>query len=540
MDKSERRWVWIFAGVVMLVTTIPYLAGFSSEGTDWSFSGFVFGVEDGNSYIAKMLSGSIGAWSFRTPYTIEHQRGVLAFLPYIILGKFAQGAAIHEQLIALFHLYRILAGLLEVFATYQFIAYFIMRVHWRRMGLILATLGGGLGWLLVLLGKTDWLGTLPLDFYSPETFGFLGLYGLPHLALARSALLWGLLAFMSALRNPDSLLRKSCIKIGLLWILVILAQPLTGLIMGGILGLYWLGLVFLQFGLRYRYQNTDKSMIKRGLFLLVGSGLLPAPFLLYNFFAFTTDPFLKQWTAQNLILSPHPLHYVVAYGTACPFAIWGGLRMFRKKPETAILPISWVLALPLLAYAPVNLQRRLPEGIWVALVALAVYAFDNCEQSSGKIGRGWAWILIVPSMFSSMILLSGGWMTAKSQSVPVFLPGDETDAFDFIAAQAKPGEVVLSSFQTGNALPAWADVRVVVGHGPESVGLAELNPLVQMIYDSSTSDSERLRLLDLWDVEFLFRGPQEAALGDWDPNQAGYLIREFQAGVYEVFRVLGR
>ena len=131
-------------------------------------------------------------------------------------------------------------------------------------------------------------------------------------------------------------------------------------------------------------------------------------------------------------------------------------------------------------------------------------------------------------------------MTAKSQRIPVFLPRDETDAFDYIAAHTKPGEVVLSSFQTGNALPAWAGVRVVIGHGPESAGLTELIPLVQEVYDPSIPDSERLRLFDLWDVVYLFQGPQEAAMGDWDPNQAGYLLREFQTGAYEVFRVLGR
>jgi len=112
VTHAERRWVMIFATIVMLITTIPYLVGYASQGQEWRFTGFIFGVEDGNSYIAKMLLGSSGSWMFRTPYTASYQRGVIAFLPYILLGKLAQGSGVHEQLVALYHLFRIGAGFL--------------------------------------------------------------------------------------------------------------------------------------------------------------------------------------------------------------------------------------------------------------------------------------------------------------------------------------------------------------------------------------------------------------------------------------------
>jgi hypothetical protein len=57
VKAQERRWVLGFAVVVLLITTLPYLLGFWLQGKEWVFTGFVFGVEDGNSYIAKMLSG---------------------------------------------------------------------------------------------------------------------------------------------------------------------------------------------------------------------------------------------------------------------------------------------------------------------------------------------------------------------------------------------------------------------------------------------------------------------------------------------------
>ena len=195
MTNAERRWVFYFAVLVLLLTLLPYLIGFAVQGPDYRFTGFLIGVEDGNSYIAKMLAGSDGAWLFRTPYTPSPQQGVVMFLPYLLLGKLASSPGLHLQLVALYHLFRLAAGFLMIQASYDFLAFFVQDIRLRRFGLALVILGGGLGWILVLIGKDWWLGSLPLDFYSPETFGFLGLFGVPHLALARALLLWALLAY---------------------------------------------------------------------------------------------------------------------------------------------------------------------------------------------------------------------------------------------------------------------------------------------------------------------------------------------------------
>jgi hypothetical protein len=343
---GERRWVWVYAILVMLVTTIPYLVGFARQSDTWRFTGFVFGVEDGNSYIAKMLSGAAGSWLFRTPYTTQPQHGVLAFLPYLLLGKLASPPAMHEQLVALFHLFRFLAGILEILATYQFLAFFINRTDLRRAGLVLATLGGGLGWLLVLIGNGSLFGSLPLDFYSPETFGFLAIYGLPHLALARAGLLWGLLAYLHAMQRPAHPTLSDFVRLNLFWSLVALAQPLTGVIMGFVIGLHWISLAVHLAWQKIRTGSDEKSRLVRSTGLLVAGGILPVPFLIYNALVFNLDPFLKSWTEQNIITSPHPLHYLLAYGLAIPLAILGARRLLSERPWDGWLVVAWALATP--------------------------------------------------------------------------------------------------------------------------------------------------------------------------------------------------
>ena len=221
-EKSWKNWT---ALIIIIISTIPYLLGFLLQGENWRFTGFFFGVEDGNSYIAKMLSGANGAWLFETPYTAYPQSGVLAFLPYILLGKLSSPPGQHEQLVALYQLFRWGSILLLVSAVYDFCSVFIREKKNLHLSTLIALLGGGLGFL-VLLG-VQWGGYqgLPLELYSPESFGLLSIFGLPHLAAARAFLLWGLTIYLKW--TSDKSVWRTALKIGGMGLLTGLMQPMT-------------------------------------------------------------------------------------------------------------------------------------------------------------------------------------------------------------------------------------------------------------------------------------------------------------------------
>jgi len=210
------------------------------------------------------------------------------------------------------------------------------------------------------------------------------------------------------------------------------------------------------------------------------------------------------------------------------------------RPWEGWLLAGWALATPFLAYAPFNLQRRLPEGVWVALVILGMKAFEPEMDRESTRTRWGALVLLIACLPSTLFLLIGGVFTAVKPGLPVFRPVDEISAFEFIASHARVGDVVLSSYTTGNALPAWAAVRVAIGHGPESIGLAELQPQVTHFYQSTGDDLERQHLIEALDVRYVFRGPLETALSDWQPDQAQYLHLLYQSGEYEVLQVDGK
>lgn len=515
----------MYSIVVLTLTSLPYLIGFFEETPEWRFSGFVFNVEDGNSYIAKMLRGVNGDWLFRSPYSSRKQSGVLAFFPYIVLGKMASGVEMHTQLVALYQLFRWLAGLFVLYSTYTFLALFVESIWMRRLGLVFATLGGGLGWLPVVLGYPRWLDSIPLEYYSPETFGFLSIYGIPHLAMARGLLLSALRAFLI----DDSNKYRGLI-IGLTAVLAGLFQPLSVAILGSLITLYLL-VTFVW--LRIQIISTPEVGINwSGQFKVsLVACLVVLPFVAYNLIAFR-DPYVRQWTAQNVILSPHPLQYLLAYGCVLPFAVVGGHKVIANNNWKGILPVLWVVMLPILAYFPFNLQRRLPDGVWVAMLSLLFYGLERFKNDRVRIRLSIVLsLLLLPS---SLFLLAGGVRTALKTELPVYVPGAQVAAFEFLAGYAEPDSVVLSSFRTGNSLPAWAPVRVVIGHGPESAGLEELLPEIEKFYSPETSNQERISLLDRLAVDYVYWGEYE---GDWGFEEGDFLKVIYDQGGERIYQV---
>jgi hypothetical protein len=477
-----------------------------------------------------MLTGSVGAWLFRTPYTAWPQTGVIAFFPYILLGKLSAPPEHHLQLVVLFHLFRVLAGIALVRVTYAFLAVFLRSIALRRFGTVVAIFGGGLGWVLVLLGQDNWLESLPLDFYSPETFGFLSVFGLPHLAAARTLLLVSFMVLLNAggLPGRERLRRGS--QVGVLWLAMGLFNPLDIPIAWLVSGVYSLFLVLSQ-----PTSNQKEQLVSEGQ-LLGPAAALSAPLVVYTLIRFSTDPFLAAWTEQNTILSPHPLHYLVAYGLFLPF-LWKGARhLQRTAGPQGWFPILWVCLIPLLAYAPYNLQRRLPEGSFLALIVLG-FASGDWMPSHGvpRFPKRFLWLMLLfPTTF---MLLAGGIQAVRSPGLPIYRSEAEVRAFEALNNLVQPGEVVLTGYSIGNALPAWAPVRVLIGHGPETINLDVLRPRVESFFHPTTEDAEREVLLEEFEVSWILVGPAESAAG-WEPGKSPFVAGPLYAqDGYSLYRV---
>ena len=530
VDRSEKRWNWGFALITLGLTSLPYLVGYWAQGSSFHFLGFVFGVDDGNSYIAKMLAGASGDWLFRTPYTAYTQSGAFSFFPYLLLGKLAYPPGQHEQLVFLFQLFRWIGGFLVIFATYDFVALFLQRVNYRRLATAMVTLGGGLGWLFALGLSSLWQGRIPLEFYSPETFGFLSVLGLPHLEVARACLLWGMREYLV---NSHEFAYRRVVKGGLLWLGIGLFQPLTVVTGWVILGLH---VVITSIFINIKeFQPLRIFSKERGRFVTAfGMVLISCPIVLYTFIAFSLDPFLKSWTEQNLILSPPISDYLLAFLNVLPLTISGIVFVIRTKKWDAILPAAWVIVFPVLAYAPYNLQRRLPEGIWVAVVILAFIFIENKLARYQKTIRLWA----AAAFLSTLFFFAGSALTAAAPISPLFISLNEVKAFHSLGELVNKGDVVLADFRISNELPAWLPVRTVVGHGPESINASQLTPRIDSFFATSGQNSARIALIQELAIKYIVLGPEEQTSTNWDPGSSGIAELVYQDPDFKIFRIV--
>jgi len=527
IDKSDRKWLFWFAIISLCITSLPYFLGLAEQGCNWVFTGFVFGVEDGNSYIAKMLAGANGSWLFTTPYTAFPQNGFLVYFPLLLLGKLAGGQAIHTQLVILYQIFRWAAGFLLVYSLFDFITIFISNRTLRRWGVFTILFGGGLGWM-VLLNSGMWQNGLPLEFYSPESFGFLSFFGLPHLAVARALLLWGMGRIIRGIQQPHSL--KYSLVTGSFFGLLGFFQPLslvTGWIVMGVFVLIRFIQVF----------NVNKKILVwiKQTALEIGPALgISLIWIIYNFTAFQGSGTQSSWYQQNILSSPPAIEYVWAFLLILPLSIMGVVYVIKHRVNSGSFLIGWLALFPVLAYLPVTVQRRLPEGVWIALVILALLGVNYFSE---KIKTKVFALQALVGMCSTLLILVGSIGAALGHQFPLFRQREEISMFEYLANEAQPGEVILASFNTSNALPAWVPLHTITGHGPESINFSTINPWVNEFYSSETTDESRQRLINEFGIGYVLWGPYEQELGEWDPSTAVYLTLIYRDGDYNIFQV---
>lgn len=522
----ERRKILFLALFIVFFTTLPYLVGYLYQSQEWRYSGLLIATEDGNSYLAKMLLGACGDWVFRTPYTAYPQNGFLAFFPYLLLGKLTSPPGQYAQLVGLFHLFRVSGIIFCLWATYRFVSGYFSEFRYRFLAVILATLGGGLGFLYLLGWTSLWQGGLPLEFYSPETFGFLSFLAIPHLLWARGFLFWG---FTKYFRENLEVPFWGGMKAGAIWNLTGVMQPFT-IVVG------WAALaIHVLVEIAYSFFQKDHPFKSQPLFWIkraIGAGLASSPFVIYTFVSFRIDPFLKQWEKQNVILSPAFGDYLLAYGILFPMALLGVWRWIRQSDVAKRFLIFWILFFPLLAYAPYNLQRRLPEGVFVALSIVAVAGFSTL---SGKI-RFLAKVWLTFAGVSSLILVGGGILTLLNPAPPLYYHVDEQDLFKTMQKVIPRSSVVLADWDLSNLLPAHVPVRVIIGHGPESLRAIALKQTVEKFFKGALDEQEVRRFLRNEHVEYLIVRNKSSNFRDW--QQEPFLRLIYQNHSFELYQVI--
>ncbi len=525
--RKESRWLVVFILVVILLTTLPYFIGYLRQTPDWRFSGLFFSITDSNSYLAKMLRGASGDWLFRTPYTTYPQRGVLAFLPYLLLGKLSAAPGQYDQLIVLFQLFRITGIAFLIWSIYRFISRFVVSIFLRRFGIFLAVWGGGLGWLVVIGLNSIWQNRLPVEFYSPESFGFLSFLGIPHILFSRALLFLGLEGFLFS--GPCRGNYKQSTIFLIPWFMIGFFQPISLLTVWAILA--WFLLFLFLFRRRLRFE--DPGILHRYFVNAAWIAVVTIPFLVYNYIAFRVDPILVSWLSQNILTSPPIQDYFFAFVLILPFAVFGLFVLWRKKIEHFLFFGISIVLFPFLAYFPIPIQRRLPEGIWIMLIVTALIGISTM----GRKWKNFSVISLTLGSLTSLMILIGAIQSVVTPMPPRFISNKELEAIRILQSPEFNDAHVLASFDESNRLAAWVPVFLLTGLGPESTNLSVISPKIDRFFQNRMSDSEEIEFLDEFGIDLVFYGPEERKLGTWDGSSRANLIQILNNADYEIYSV---
>ncbi len=539
VTRSEWRWALAWILVALIVTSIPYVVGWLRSTPERVFGGFVIGIEDGYQYLSMMNEGARGAWLFHLPYTSEPHSGTLLYVYYLVLGKAA--AVLYLSPILVYHLARLVSGALLLGVIYRLLAIFTAVPVVRRIAFLLIVFSGGLGWLLLLLGLNNWFGSLPIDLYVPEAYTFLILYGWPHIALARALLLLGFIVFWgepnAGFKLPYSWLAGLCwLGTGLLvpfYVGVVAAIAVAGAAARAVL-----------------QRRFDWHEVRAVVVAL----LLPALVVIYTFLLVTIDPIWRQWLAQNVVLSPHPVHYVAGFAVLGGSAIIGLIKTWKRRRIPARV-IGWLMIVPLLWYAPFTSQRRLieswqiPLGLCAAVglvyVVLPAWSRSHWVQKLVRHSRYTKRGLRQVALAGIVVLAAGTYgllvteqsMRIFAQLPPAFRDRAELDALTWLDQHTTDEDVVLSSYNTGNFLSTRVGARAFIGHGVQTAFVEEKRQLVAKFYDAATPDEWRRSFLRKWPITFVVVGPLEQKLGAVDFSRADYLTLEYDRAGYQIYRV---
>jgi len=541
MTRADWRIAIMGALLVLGITAVPYLVGYSTTPPGLEYGGFVFYADDYNSYLAKMRQGAEGSWFYQIPYTVQEHDGGAVYLFYLALGRLA---ATGLSLVAVWHLARWVCALIYFPAIYVFLASFLRRRAQRQVAYLLICFSAGIGWVLPLLGLAELDGTVPLDFWVVEGYAFLSTLTFPHFTLAGALLVAAVGLGGVAIRRGRL---RTALWAGLAGLVLVIVQPYNIVTVAGVLGGYWLLLAVVR-----------RRISWRGFLALALVGLVPLPLLLYDLYAFAVDPVYRAWAQGNQCPSPNPVHYLIAYGLLWPLALAGLWRYARRRDERELLVVAWLICGVLLLYFPVDFQRRLIQGVQIPLYILAteglfryllpaigrvrwVRALSRADHSHYS-RQGLRCFAVNGLLIACSATSLGLWTIANVQvlahSFPFYHEVAENQTLDWLAAHTARADAVLASYEEANYIPARTGNRVYAGHWAETPDIAAKIRTLETFYDARTDDTWRKAFLAEHRLRYLVQGPRERALGDFDPAGKAYLLECFMADGFAVYQVL--
>jgi len=497
----ERKRLALASVLFLALVSLPYIYAALSAGPDLVFGGFLLNPIDGYTYLAKMRQGLAGAWSFTLPYSAEPGDPAAINLYYLFLGHLARWLG--APLLLVFHAARLTAAALMLRALYALCASIFVETKSRWYAFLLASFGSGLGWAAILFGL------FTPDFWVSEAYPFLSAYANAHFPLGLAIQIhlftqWQLGEKLNNLARTKTILLSAVLAI---------VYPF---------GLALVGLVIAaEFLFRIAARRSTQAAFQQLLLLAIAGG----PIALYQLWIVNTHPVLSVWNAQNLTPTPAPIELLISLSPALLIAIVGTIIARQIKATTHLSTLLiWIFLSLIIAYLPINVQRRMLSGIFIPLALVAIYALESLT-SNWQRGTRLVSILLVLSVPTNLLVIISGLNAARHMDESIYLQRTELAAYHWLDENASDGDLLMASPSSGLLVPAYSPLRVLYGHPFETVDAEKWLQLVNNFYSQPDSAAAQLEGLG---VNYVLYGPRESLLGDLPILPAWKLVFENQ------------
>jgi hypothetical protein len=527
--RRELLLVVAWGSAIFLVTLLPYLYAYATTPPGKVFNGFFFIADDAATYISKMREGAEGAWGWTNRYiTTPLAQPVLLFLFYILWGKLA--ALLHLPLLVAYHLARWSGAIALVYAA-RALARAVLPPTSRRLAVVLALAGSGAGYLLLLLatvsGRDSILGAKleALDLHLPELSALYSVLAIPHFAWAAALMAISLLQLMRIARAAD---RRSLVGPTLLASMALLA-----------LCVIHPQMLFVLAPLALLYLVLVRAPVKAWAATAVPFALC-APLLVYFLRVLGGDQVVVEWSRQWKHQAPSLISLIFGLGLPLALAVYAlPRRAVRDRPELVLMG-AWLALVVALLYIPnpVNIQRRLIDGIYLPVAMLAAAAVqmvvDRLRRPRAR--RRFTFAVASASSISSLLVLAIAFRFAAIREPIIYLDVGEANAISWLAGQRGSGVPpgALSEAETGLYIPELAGDRVYVGHYSETIDYLSRARLAGDAIRAGGPDLGRFMAAN--DITYLMVGPRERqqGVGAVGPE----LRRVYSAAGVDVYRLL--
>ena len=427
--------------LVVLASSAPILYFYLHPQDNLVFLGRRYvNSQDVYTYVSFIEQAKQGRTLFENLYTTEAQSPSLLRPSYLGIGKLAQLTSMPA--IGGYHLARIFLSFLFCLILYRFLRHFFKDENGRFLAYALILTASGLGWLVARWSNTA------TDLWIPEGNTFMMLGEAPHFILSQILMLAGFDSFLSYLKD-----RKlwRIILAAVLFLALSFEHPFNLVIIAPTLFLTAL---------------WSQIPLLTALSIAVSSALG----LGYQYYTTLANPILASWQAQNILLSPTPSAYLLGYGIILILGLIAAEKWLQTKVSSSSSKflLTWVGVTLLLLYIPLSFQRRLVEGLHVALGILAtsgllLWTGRYRERLAGQLIALTIGVLSLTSIYN---LYTDFKAIGKDQAGNHYyhLSGDEQAAIAWLGRETSSDDVILSNWFNGNLIPGLIGRKVYLGH----------------------------------------------------------------------------